>query len=190
MDDDTSIARLIETLKEPVRLDPALDSRVMAAIEQLPAQRTASSVSSTTWLRRRTIRLSPIGAAGLAAGIAAVVLIGSSIAGPGSAPEPPQSGTRPQPGSLTGQTQMTQFVLVEPSAMSVAVVGDFNDWNAAATPLMREAGDGVWWVTLPLSPGRYRYAFVVDGTEWRGDPNAPAEDEFGRPSSVVNIGGA
>ena len=184
MDDDTSIARLIETLKEPVRLDPALDNRVMAEIERLPAPRASDSVPLATWLRRRTIRLSPIGAAGLAAGIAAVVLIGSSIARPTGAPEPPQSV------NLSRSTQMTQFVLVEPSANSVAVVGDFNDWNAAATPLRREAGDGVWWVALPLSPGRYRYAFVVDGTEWRGDPNAPAEDEFGRPSSVVSIEGA
>jgi hypothetical protein len=184
VDDDTSIARLIETLKEPVRLDPALDNRVMAEIARLSARRAFSSISLTTWLRRRTIRLSPIGAAGLAAGIAAVVLIGSSIAGRAGAPEPLQ------PDRLSGQTQMTQFVLVEPSAKSVAVVGDFNDWNVSATPLMREAGDGVWWVTLPLSPGRYRYAFVVDGTEWRGDPNAPAEDEFGRPSSVVSIEGA
>ena len=44
---------------------------------------------------------------------------------------------------------------------------------------------------MPLRPGRYRYAFVVNGTSWRPDPNAPAaEDEFGRANSVVTIGGA
>jgi 1,4-alpha-glucan branching enzyme len=71
------------------------------------------------------------------------------------------------------------------------VVGDFNDWSFSATPLERQPGDDVWWVTVPLRPGRYRYAFVVNGTSWRPDPHAPAaEDEFGRPNSVVTIGGA
>jgi 1,4-alpha-glucan branching enzyme len=85
-----------------------------------------------------------------------------------------------------------QFVLVAPGAASVTVVGDFNDWNASATPLMQEAGDGVWWATVPLTPGRYRYSFLVDGTTWRRDPTAaPAvEDEFGRTNSVITIGGA
>jgi 1,4-alpha-glucan branching enzyme len=87
--------------------------------------------------------------------------------------------------------EVTQFVLVAPNAKSVALVGDFNDWNLSATQLARQAGDGIWWVTVSLPPGRYRYAFVVDGSGWRSDPNAPsAEDEFGRPNSVVTIGGA
>jgi hypothetical protein len=57
--------------------------------------------------------------------------------------------------------------------------------------LIRQAGDGVWWINLTLPPGRYRYAFIVDGENWRNDPNAPAaEDEFGRANSVITIGGA
>lgn len=180
------MARLIETLKEPVELTPEFDSRVMAAIEQEAAHATrARPASAIAWLRRRTIRLSPLGASGLAAAIVAVVLIGTSIVNRDGATAPPES-------AATGeQVQMTHFVLVAPDAESVTVVGDFNDWNLSATPLVREAGDGMWWVTVPLSPGRYRYAFVVDGTRWQSDPDAPAAaDEFGRPSSVVSIGGA
>lgn len=201
MGDDRSVERLIDTLKEPVRLDPGLDDRIMAAVERLPAhsQRASrarslafiarspgrSARSVMVWLRRRSIRLSPLGAAGLAAVVATVVLMGNAVARRGVAPDLPQSA------EVSEQPQMTQFVFVAPTAQAVAVVGDFNDWNLTATPLVREAGDGVWWVTVPLPPGRYRYAFVVDGTAWRGDPDAPAADEeFGRPSSVVNIGGA
>ena len=78
-----------------------------------------------------------------------------------------------------------------PNAQAVSVVGDFNDWSLSATPLTRADSAGVWWVTVPLGPGRYRYAFVVDGTVWRPDPEAPAaEDDFGRPNSVLTIGGA
>jgi 1,4-alpha-glucan branching enzyme len=85
-----------------------------------------------------------------------------------------------------------QFVLVAPEAASVSLVGDFNDWDVSATPLMRGGGDGVWAVTIPLNPGRYRYSFLVDGTTWQRDPQAArtVEDEFGRPNSVLTIGGA
>jgi 1,4-alpha-glucan branching enzyme len=66
-------------------------------------------------------------------------------------------------------------------------VGDFNDWDGGASPL-REGGDGVWSVVLPLSRGAFAYSFLVDGDEWRADPMAPAApDDFGRPSSVVYV---
>jgi 1,4-alpha-glucan branching enzyme len=85
-----------------------------------------------------------------------------------------------------------QFVFVAAGAGSVTVVGDFNDWDVSATPLVRSEGDGVWAVTVPLAPGRYRYSFLVDGTTWLSDPLAARtlEDEFGRPNSVLTIGGA
>lgn len=191
MVDDRTLERMIETLKEPVQIDPDFDNRVMAAIEAQPDTAAASTARPmTTWLRRRTIRLSPLGAFALAAGLAAVVLVGS-MAGLRRGTEATQPAAAPVAGEPT-EAPLTQFVLVAPAAKSVAVVGDFNDWNmSAATPLTREAGDGVWWVTLPLAPGRYRYAYIVDGGTWRSDPDAPAaDDEFGRPSSVVSIGGA
>lgn len=82
-----------------------------------------------------------------------------------------------------------QFVLVAPQAASVSLVGDFNDWDPARAP-MRTA-DGVWATVVPLAPGRYRYAFLVNGVEWRADPGAPRamDDEFGAPSSVVTVAG-
>lgn len=80
------------------------------------------------------------------------------------------------------------FVLLAPEAVRVAIVGDFNDWDPAATPL-RRAGEHAWWVVVPLRPGRYRYSFVVDGTRWVADPSAPraADNDFGPESSVVTI---
>jgi len=80
-----------------------------------------------------------------------------------------------------------QFVLAAHDARSVVVVGDFNDWNPAATPL-RRGTEGVWSVVVPLSVGRYAYSFVVDGREWRpGGGAAPRLDAFGRPSSVLLV---
>ena len=95
-----------------------------------------------------------------------------------------------RPWSRDTRADAFQFVLIAPQAASVALVGDFNDWDPARAP-MHAARDGVWATVIPLAPGRYRYAFLVDGVEWRADPGAPAarDDEFGTPSSVVTVGG-
>jgi hypothetical protein len=179
VEDEDTLARVIDTLKEPVITDPALDQRVMAAI----AQETPVRQSRSWWTRRWTIRVSPLGALAAAAGLAAVMFGGTLLLRP-------QLAAPTVAGSTVPQGAVTQFVLVAPNAQSVALVGDFNDWNLAATQLTRQTGDGVWEITVPLAPGRYRYAFVVDGTLWRPDPNAPSsDDEFGRRNSVVTVGG-
>lgn len=78
------------------------------------------------------------------------------------------------------------FALSAPTAGSVTLIGDFNDWNPEANPLRRD--DGQWSVRLKLEPGRYRYSFVVDGSSWRADPHTPAaEDDFGTPTSVITV---
>jgi hypothetical protein len=96
---------------------------------------------------------------------------------------------RPWTRNATSTTDMLQFVLVAPQAASVSLVGDFNDWDPARSPM--QTAQGVWATVVRLAPGRYRYAFLVNGVEWRADPGAPAakDDEFGTPSSVVTVGG-
>jgi hypothetical protein len=180
---DDILERVAETLKEPVSIDPDLDRRVMAEIGALPPD-ALEKAKPTWWSRRWTIRLSPVGGLAAAATLAALTLVAISQLRRESAVDTPVTATTDAP------AKVTQFVLVAPNAKTVTLVGDFNDWNLAATSLARQDGDGVWWVTVALPPGRYRYAFVVDGTNWRGDPDAPAaEDDFGRPNSVVTVGG-
>ena len=79
-------------------------------------------------------------------------------------------------------------MLVAPSATRVALVGEFNDWDATATPMARAAG-GAWHVALPLANGRHVYAFVVDGSSWVADPQAPLAPErwFGARNSVLLV---
>ena len=81
-----------------------------------------------------------------------------------------------------------QFVLVAPDAKSVAVVGDFNDWNPSATPL--ESARGMWTSEEVVTAGRHDYAFVIDGTRWIADPSAPRApaDELGGGYSVLVAG--
>ncbi len=185
---DKFLNRVVSTLKEPVQIDAALDRRVMAEIETMPRlELLPAPRSAWQWLtERRTVSISPIGGFALAAALAMIVVFGARTV---NQVEPPVTLADV---SLPAGTNAVQFVLVAPEAGSVSLVGDFNDWNVAATQLVREEGGGVWAVTVPLTPGRYRYSFLVDGETWLRDPQAArtVEDEFGRPNSVLTIGGA
>jgi 1,4-alpha-glucan branching enzyme len=84
-------------------------------------------------------------------------------------------------------TARVVFELAAPAAGLVFVVGSFNGWQVAATPL-RAARDGRWRGELKLTPGRYEYLFVVDGT-WVPDPAAPevVPNPFGGWNSVLSV---
>ena len=69
----------------------------------------------------------------------------------------------------------TTFFLTAPLKPAVHLVGDFNNWDPAAIP-MHHAGDGLFWVTVPLAgPTRYKFAVTRDETgeqTWVADPYA------------------
>ncbi len=62
------------------------------------------------------------------------------------------------------------FYCHAPEARQVSIVGDFNNWDPDATPMIREP-DGQWTASLELRHGYHRYAFLVDGKTVL-DPNA------------------
>lgn len=84
-----------------------------------------------------------------------------------------------------------RFTFLAPSASAVTIVGDFNHWNPTAVPLRRSADGKMWEVEIPLPPGRYAYAFLVDGVLAR-DPAAPQarDDDFGSSNSVLMVKGS
>ena len=53
----------------------------------------------------------------------------------------------------------------------------------------RVAGDGIWSIVKPFSPGRYEYKFVVDRNSWVEDPNAleTVDDGYGGKNSVLIV---
>lgn len=89
---------------------------------------------------------------------------------------------------VTSSDPGVRFALEAPAARSITVVGDFNDWNPAVTPLSRDRR-GRWAVTLDLRPGRYRYGYLVNGTRWVADPVRPTlpDPDFGAPTSLVTV---
>jgi hypothetical protein len=171
--DEDVLERMIEQLREPVEIDPTLDARVMARVSAAGSRYTAV----WDWLRRPLdFSLTPLSV--LAAPLARPALWrGSRAAGR------PTIVARPD-------TAVVQFVFIAQGASSVALVGDFNDWDATSTPMRPALQGGLWSVAVPLPPGRHRYAFLVNGSRWLPDPAAPrAQDDFGTPSSVVTVGG-
>jgi serine protease AprX len=81
------------------------------------------------------------------------------------------------------------FVYHDDTAKSVAVAGDFNRWERAATPLSKDAS-GLWVAEIETpAAGRYQYKFIVDERRWIEDPsNGMKEpDNFGGLNSVLAI---
>lgn len=192
---DPFIDKIAAELRRPVRFDARFDERVMAAIEA-PAVIPLRPAEPRPWLRRRwTVSVSPVTALVAAA---LVGVIGVSI-WRGQTPVPqlamntdasievtPVANT---PGGAEGMIVTKQFLLVAPDARSVIVVGDFNNWDTAATRLTRLNDNGVWSVTVPLRPGQYRYQFIVNDSTRVPDPRAPqVSDEFGGINSLLTIG--
>ena len=59
-------------------------------------------------------------------------------------------------------------------AKSVAVVGDFNNWDSTANP-MKKQKSGIFVSTLNLDiETSYQFRYVLDGTEWLNDDMADA----------------
>ena len=82
------------------------------------------------------------------------------------------------------------FKIKAPGAGSVSIVGSFNRWDPDANRLAGPDRKGWWSITLSLGPGRHEYLFLLDGKEWRADPNVQfrAEDGFGSANSVLYSG--
>lgn len=79
------------------------------------------------------------------------------------------------------------FYCVAPDAQCVRLVGDFNGWDLAATP-MRRMPDGRWLASLELHHGYHQYLFLVDGIP-QLDPNATgvARDDNNQRVSLLAV---
>ena len=97
---------------------------------------------------------------------------------PKSAFRPYTRSSGPRPGAFPlekrGDNYRWQFAVWAPHAASVSLVGDFNGWDAAATP-MREVGNGLWATEAELPVGAiYKYCIhTPDGRKLlKADPCA------------------
>lgn len=158
--------------RRPVHL-PALRQAVMAQIRREP-----SSPWVRVWRWLAAPRLSPLTAGIAVAAVAALLLWLRPSSQTGITVPPPDSRAVP-----------VRLVFLAPQATTVAVTGDFARWDPKGIPLGRPGPGGVWSVELQLPPGLHHYVFIVDGTEWRPDPNAASQvdDGFGQKNSVLLV---
>jgi anti-sigma factor RsiW len=164
---------------------PGLTDRIMAALPEAPAEAPPRS----PWhLFARPIPVWLAACLVLAVGTAAWLLARTR---PAPAPAPIVERRAPTSAdSCAGRTSLlVRFSISAPGASRVHVVGDFNSWSREANPLQDHDRNGVWTISVPLTPGRYQYKFLVDGERWVVEPDAPAyhPDGFGGRNSLLSI---
>lgn len=207
---DPAVASVAALARQPATLNDAVRARVMLAVQtEMLGGGPGRERRRFGWaLEPRPIRLSPVGAMALAAGLVgigvAVGVVGRARtflapeqrpAAVAAATAAPYQGTTPAgvpvvpAGSAAAQVK---FVFIAPQASQVTVVGNFNGWNPSAHPMQRTPTGGTWTVTVPLEAGRHEYSFVVDGSHWVPDPSAPlaSKDGFGTANSVLLVSGS
>ena len=81
------------------------------------------------------------------------------------------------------------FLYHDDEAKSVSLVGDFNRWDTASTPLRKDES-GLWLADIEApKAGNYQYKFIVDGSRWLEDPSngLKVPDTYGGLNSVLAI---
>ena len=186
------------------RLDERMDA-VLSALRQPPivARESAARVAAAAVLAQSPASTRPALLARMAATLAVVALGGALVARGREATPPVAPATSRQPAAVGSATSATRyaahtvaavrpivFELEAPAARSVQVLGDFNDWARGAS--MQRGADGRWRLTTLLPPGRYIYAFLVDGRRFTRDPlrDAVEDRDFGVTGSEVVVGEA
>ena len=171
----TTLEMVVEELQRPVRLDESFERRVMVRVRRLHGERRRHR----GWLgAAAAIVHRPAWAAALAASVMAIATAGILKVRP-----------RAEHVVTVAGSELVPFVLVAPTAKSVAVVGDFNNWGYGDTALVLTNHQGVWSATASVPAGVHRYAFVVNGKTWMTDPTAPraSGDDYGMPSSALVV---
>ena len=80
------------------------------------------------------------------------------------------------------------FSFAAPKARRVSLAGDFNDWNQEDMP-MYKSSNGVWYLSVSLTPGLHEYRFIADGV-WQDDPTAQQKvaNAMGSENCVKMVG--
>jgi len=87
---------------------------------------------------------------------------------------------------IIGRDQV-EFRIYKPNAKFVSIVGDFNNWNPE-NDLLSKRKNGVWSLKKKLSPGIYKYKYIIDDN-WSVDLYNPktAGDLAGGICSLIKI---
>jgi hypothetical protein len=138
----------------------------------------------------RQVAWRPVWSAGLALGMLMLVLLSSWATG--LFMQQPAGETFIPVTSVAEERAdrvLMRFVYVDSDAESIAVAGDFSEWEPISLTRVSINGDQAWTGLIPLTRGEHRYMFIKDGEEWVTDPFAKTfrDDGFGNRNAVISL---
>ena len=86
---------------------------------------------------------------------------------------------QPVPGPIA-----KRFVIFRPDVSHVEIAGTFTDWKRI--PMNKIDDSGYWEISLTLTEGEHRFAYILENQHSFPDPTMPARelDDFGGENSV------
>lgn len=197
---DELIQRVARALGAMPAANPRATARILGAVRARRALAPSRFSRVADWMREPALSVASAGflaAAALVVGFvtrgALKVLDGAASGLTTTAEMPVPAGpAQLQPaGNLRGEARAVAVPLVfeASDARTVSIVGDFNRWDATASPMKRFGPDGPWTATILAKPGRHIYAFLVDGSTLVADPRAPRvrDLDYGGEASVLMV---
>jgi Glycogen recognition site of AMP-activated protein kinase len=186
---DTRVDAALSAMREP----PADARDVSARIAARAVLANEPIARATTFTLRAAAVITVLALGSAAIATTRIRSTGTLIASaPGAivveVPAPVRSALVPV---IATRSRPIVFELDAPDASTVQVLGDFNQWSRDVSSMERGA-DGRWRMTTLLPPGRYVYAFLVDGQTFRRDPlrDAIEDRDFGVTGSELVVGEA
>jgi Glycogen recognition site of AMP-activated protein kinase len=184
---DTRVDAALLAMRQP----PADARDLSARVAARAVLANEPMVRATTWTLRAAAVITILALGSAAVATARIRSAAPSLALAPAAVETPAPAAASVIPVLATRARPIVFELDAPNANTVQVLGDFNQWSRTVNSMERGA-DGRWRMTTLLPPGRYVYAYLVDGQTFRPDPQRDAiEDrDFGVTGSELVVGEA
>ncbi|TYP95273.1 Glycogen recognition site of AMP-activated protein kinase [Fodinibius salinus] len=172
-------------------------------MHQVGAEQTEEHVSISERLRKyfqylwvpQQISLRPVYAFSIALLVLAAFSYSFFLSGTFDSNQPVIATNNSQVGKSVQQVSsdrekvMMRFMYVDEEAKSIAVAGDFSDWEPIEMSKQVINGKTIWTGLVSMSRGKHNYMFVKNGDKWVTDPLATVqhEDGFGNKNAVVYL---
>lgn len=95
-----------------------------------------------------------------------------------------------KPNANTQAVKVTFQLPADMAKQRVAIVGDFNGWDASKDLMKRDKKSGDWRKTLTFAPGaEVRFRYCIDDAEWCNDETADRFEPngFGSENGVLIV---
>lgn len=166
------------------------DTGIPGGTVQDPASQNGILEWLSGFFEPRQIAWRPVWSAGLALGMLMLILLSSWATGlfmqqPAGEEFTPVTSVAEE----SADRVLMRFVYVDSDAESIAVAGDFSEWEPISLTRVSINGDQAWTGLIPLTRGEHRYMFIKDGEEWVTDPFAKTfrDDGFGNRNAVISL---